>query len=177
MTALTDKDVTIIGKVTTAFGVKGWVKIYSFTDPMKNVLNYKRWLLKLNGQWQPYQLRDGKPQGKGLVAAFQGIQDRDQALALSQAEIAIPSDELPKLENDEFYWFQLEGLKVVNQNDQLLGKVNHLFNTGAPHDVLSVKGYEGSIDQQERLIPYVDTVVLKVDLEAGEVQVDWEADF
>ena len=172
-----DDNVTIVGKVTTAFGIKGWVKVYSFTDPMKNILNYKRWLLKINGQWKAYQLRDGKPQGRGLVVALHGIEDRDEALALNQIEIAIPSDELPKLENDEIYWFQLEGLKVVNLDGQLLGKVSHLFNSGAPHDVLAVKGCEGSIDQQERLSPYVDQMVKTVDLDAGEVQVDWDADY
>jgi len=177
MLAANDQDVTIVGKITTAFGIKGWVKVYSFTEPMKNILNYKRWLLKVNGQWKAYQLRDGKPQGKGLVAALQGVDDRDEALALSQVEIAIPSDELPQLENDEFYWFQLEGLKVVTLNGQLLGKVSHLFNSGAPHDVLTVKGCEGSVDQQERLIPYVEQTVKNVDLEAGEIQVDWEADY
>jgi 16S rRNA processing protein RimM len=177
MLAVNDQDVTIVGKITTAFGIKGWVKVYSFTEPMKNILNYKRWLLKVNGQWKAYQLRDGKPQGKGLVAALQGVDDRDEALALSQVEIAIPSDELPQLENDEFYWFQLEGLKVVTLNGQLLGKVSHLFNSGAPHDVLTVKGCEGSVDQQERLIPYVEQTVKNVDLEAGEIQVDWEADY
>lgn len=177
MSAVNDQDVTIVGKITTAFGIKGWVKVYSFTEPMKNILNYKRWLLKVNGQWKAYQLRDGKPQGKGLVAALQGVADRDDALALSQVDIAIPSDELPQLENDEFYWFQLEGLKVVTLSGQLLGKVSHLFNSGAPHDVLSVQGCEGSIDQQERLIPYVGQTVKNVDLDAGEVQVDWEADY
>jgi len=177
MLVANDQDVTIVGKITTAFGIKGWVKVYSFTEPMKNILNYKRWLLKVNGQWKAYQLRDGKPQGKGLVAALQGVDDRDEALALSQVEIAIPSDELPQLENDEFYWFQLEGLKVVTLNGQLLGKVSHLFNSGAPHDVLTVKGCEGSVDQQERLIPYVEQTVKNVDLEAGEIQVDWEADY
>lgn len=176
-TLISDSDVTIIGKVTTAFGIKGWVKVYSFTDPMKGILNYKNWLLKVKGQWQPYKVKEGKPQGKGIVAKFEGINDRDLALALSQVEIAVRTSDLPQLAQDEFYWSQLVGLNVVNKNDELLGKIDQLFNSGAPHDVLSVKGCEGSLDQQERLIPYVDAVVEKVDLDAGEIRVDWEADF
>jgi 16S rRNA processing protein RimM len=176
-TLISDSDVTIIGKVTTAFGIKGWVKVYSFTDPMKGILNYKNWLLKVKGQWQPYKVKEGKPQGKGIVAKFEGINDRDLALALGQVEIAVRTSDLPQLAQDEFYWSQLIGLNVVNKNDELLGKIDSLFNSGAPHDVMSVKGCEGSLDQQERLIPYVDQVVGEVDLDAGVMQVGWEADF
>jgi 16S rRNA processing protein RimM len=158
---ISDSDVTIVGKVTTAFGIKGWVKVHSFTDPMNGILDYKNWLLKVKGQWQSYKVIEAKPQGKGIVAKFDGIDDRD----------------LPQLAEDEFYWSQLVGLIVVNKNGELLGKIDHLFNSGAPHDVMSVKGYEGSLDQQERLIPYVDAVIGKIDLDAGEMQVDWEADF
>lgn len=172
-----DQEITVLGKVTTAFGIKGWVKVYSHTEPMKNILNYKRWLLKINGQWQPFNLRGGKPQGKGLVAAFEGIDDRDAALALSQTEIGILSSELPELENDEFYWFQLEGLKVITIDDQLLGTVSRVFNTGAPHDVLDVRGCEGSVDREERLLPYVKDVVQSVDLEEGIIRVDWQPDY
>lgn len=174
---ISDSDVTIVGKVTTAFGIKGWVKVHSFTDPMKGILDYKNWLLKIKGQWQPYKVKEAKPQGKGIVAKFEGVDDRDLALALSQIEIAVLSSDLPQLAENEFYWSQLVGLNVVNKSDELLGKIDSLFNSGAPHDVMSVKGCEGSLDQQERLIPYVDQVVGEVDLDAGVMQVDWEADF
>ena len=176
-TMISDSDVTIVGKVSTAFGIKGWVKVYSFTDPMKGILDYKNWLLKVKGQWLPYKVKEGKPQGKGIVAKFEGINDRDLALALSQIEIAVLSSDLPQLAEDEFYWSQLVGLNVVNKNGELLGKIDQLFNSGAPHDVLSVKGCEGSLDQQDRLIPYVDAVIGEIDLDAGVMQVDWEADF
>ncbi|MFT7409991.1 MAG: 16S rRNA processing protein RimM [Oleispira sp.] len=176
-TSISDSDVTIVGKVTTAFGIKGWVKIHSFTDPMNGLLDYKNWLLKVKGQWRFYKVKEAKPQGKGIVAKFEDIDDRDLALALSQTDIAVRSTDLPQLAEDEFYWSQLVGLIVVNKNGELLGKIDHLFNSGAPHDVMSVKGYEGSLDQQERLIPYVDAVIGKIDLDAGEMQVDWEADF
>jgi len=173
----TDQDITILGKISTAFGIKGWVKVYSYTDPMTNILQYPVWLLNIGGQWKEYKLRDSRPQGKGLAAALEGINDRDQALALSQIEIGIPTSELPELEEDEHYWFQLEGLKVVHTDGQLLGQVKELFDSGGGNQVLKVGPCEGSIDKAQRLIPYAEAIVLEVDLESSEIQVDWEADF
>ncbi|MFL0806031.1 MAG: ribosome maturation factor RimM [Oceanobacter sp.] len=172
-----DDDVTVLGKVTTAFGIKGWIKVYSFTQPMANILGHSTWLLKRDGQWQPVKLLDGQKQGKGLVARLQGVNDRNDALALSQTEIAIPTAELPEPDEDEHYWFQLIGLKVVNTDGELLGQVKELFESGGGNQVVTVVGCEGSIDQQRRMIPYVGAIVLDVDLEKGQLLVDWQADF
>ncbi|WP_430459879.1 ribosome maturation factor RimM [Thalassolituus sp. LLYu03] len=172
-----DQDITILGKVTTAFGIKGWVKVYSYTDPMTNILDFSSWLLRVNGQWREYKVVNSQLQTKGLAVALEGVNDRDAALALSQVEIAVPTSELPELEEDEYYWFQLEGLNVVNTAGQLLGQVKELFDSGGGNQVLVVDSCEGSVDRQQRLIPYADSIVLEVDLEGGEIQVDWEADF
>ena len=177
-----DQDITILGKITTAFGIKGWVKVYSYTDPMTNILQYPVWLLNIGGQWKEYKLRDSRPQGKGLAAVLEGINDRDQALALSQVEIGIPTSDLPELEEDEHYWFQLEGLKVFHVSDenadgQLLGQVTELFDSGGGNQVMKLKPCEGSVDKQQRMIPFVDAIVLDVDLDTGEIQVDWDPDF
>lgn len=172
-----EQDITILGKVTTAFGIKGWVKVHSYTDPMANILGYSRWMLNINGQWKEFKLRDSRPQGKGLAAALEGVNDRDQALALSQIEIGVPTSELPELEEDEHYWFQLEGLKVFHTEGQLLGQVKELFDSGGGNQVMVVKGCEGSIDTRQRMIPYVDEMVLEIDLDSGEIQVDWDPDF
>ena len=173
----TSQEITILGKVTTAFGIKGWVKVYSFTDPMTNILDYPRWLLNINGEWRAFELETGQAQSKGLVAKLKGVSDRDAALALSQTEIAIYTSEMPEPEDDEYYWFQLEGLKVFNTKDQLLGEVKELFDSGGGNQVLKLKSCEGSIDKQQRMIPYVDAIVLDVDLEEGVIQVEWEADY
>ncbi len=173
----TTQEVTILGKVTTAFGIKGWVKVYSFTDPMTNILDYPTWLLNVNGEWRKFELETGHTQSKGLVAKIKGVNDRDAALALSQTEIAVYTSELPEPEEDEHYWFQLEGLKVVNTHGQLLGEVKELFDSGGGNQVVAVKSCEGSIDKQKRLIPFVDAIVLDVDLDAGQIQVEWEADY
>ncbi|MBM97337.1 MAG: ribosome maturation factor RimM [Oceanospirillaceae bacterium] len=170
-------DVTVLGKVTTAFGIKGWVKVYSFTDPMVNILEYPSWLLKCDGRWRTFKVLDGQQQGKGLVARLQGVSDRDAALALSQVEIGIPTAELPEPDEDEHYWFQLIGLKVKNTEGELLGQVKELFESGGGNQVMTLTGCEGSIDQQKRMIPYVGAIVLEVDLDKGELLVDWQADF
>ena len=82
-----DQDVSVLGKITTAFGIKGWVKVHSYTDPMTNILEYRNWLLKIDGQWRTYRLTDSKLQTKGIAVALEGITDRDAALALRQVEI------------------------------------------------------------------------------------------
>jgi 16S rRNA processing protein RimM len=158
------QEITVLGKVTTAHGIKGWVKVYSQTQPMNNILSYGRWLLRVNGKWLPYNVITGRPQSKGLVAQLKGVDDRDSALMLSQCDIGIPTSELPELSNDEHYWFQLENLQVVNISDQLLGQVSKVFNSGAPHDVLKVVACEGSI-------------VMSVDLDEKTIKVDWQADY
>lgn len=172
-----EQEVTILGKVTTAFGIKGWVKVHSYTDPMGNILEFPAWLLNINGQWKSYKLRDSRPHGKGLAVALEGIFDRDQALALSQIEIGVPTSDLPELEEDEHYWFQLEGLKVFHTDGQLLGQVKELFDSGGGNQVMVVNSCESSIDSRQRMIPYVDEMVLEIDLDSGEIQVDWDPDF
>jgi 16S rRNA processing protein RimM len=120
-------------------------------------------------------------QGKGLVAQLRGCTDRDMALRFARADIAVERSALPQLEQDEYYWHQLEGLRVYAKSGDgsrvLLGRVDHLVETGA-NDVLVVKPDTGSLDQRERLIPWVpDDVVLKVDLAQGEMLVDWDPEF
>lgn len=172
-----EQELTILGKITTAFGIKGWVKVYSYTEPTSNILDYPVWLLKINNQWKEFKVKDSKVHTKGLGVALEGITDRDAALALSQVEIAVPTSELPELDENEHYWFQLLGLKVVNTEDECLGQVKKLLNSGGGNQVMEIKGCEGSIDDQQRLVPFAETIVLDVDLEKGEILVDWQADY
>ena len=119
----------------------------------------------------------GKPQGKGLVASLNGINDRDLALALSQSEIGVPESQLPELEEDEHYWFQLISLKVVNTEGVLLGQVKEVYDSGGGNEVLAIQPCEGSVDKQQRLVPFVEQYILEVDLDEELVQVDWDPDF
>ncbi|MGO1232811.1 MAG: ribosome maturation factor RimM [Marinobacter sp.] len=168
---------TVIGQVTSVFGVKGWLKVFSFTDPREGILDYRDWTLLLDGKRIPVKLEEGRRQGQGIVVRLKGIDDRDLANRYCGAEIRVATAELPELPEGEFYWHQLEGLDVVTVEGECLGKVHHLMETGS-NDVLVVRATAASIDQRERLIPYLPDQVLKeVDLGASRMMVDWDPEF
>ena len=170
------EDLIVIGKIVSVHGVRGDVKVYSFTDPIENLLDYRRWTLRRGGEVKQVELVKGRLQGKILVATLEGLTDREEARSYADFEICIARSELPALTGEEYYWFQLQGLVVINQLGQVLGRVDHLLETGA-NDVLVVKPFDGSLDDRERLLPYTDPCVLKVDLDAGQMLVEWDADF
>lgn len=164
-------ELIIMGRVSGLFGIRGWLKIYSYTSPRDGIVDYKTWYLKQGGDWKQYNLITGHSQGKSVVAQLNGINDRDQAAELVDCEIAIQRAQLPALEPDEYYWTDLQGLRVVNLEGVELGVVSRLFETGA-NDVLVVKG------ERERLIPYTTgEAVQNVDLDAGILLVDWDPEF
>lgn len=170
MTVAPDELITV-GEIVGVYGVRGWVRVLSHTDPVENILSYPEWLIRRDGAWQPIRLLDGRRQGKGLVAALEGIGDRDQARGLMHTAIAVRRGELPPLPQGEYYWCDLEGLRVETVDGQALGVVDHLIETGA-NDVLVVRG------DRERLIPFLpDQVVTSVDLEAELIRVDWDPSF
>ncbi len=151
--------------------MRGWVRVFSYTDPRENIIRYQPWYLKKDGDWVQKHLEEGRQQGKGVVARLQGCDDRDLAYQLMGSEIGIRRDQLTATLPDEYYWVELQGMRVMTLAGEELGTVDHLLETGA-HDVLVVKG------ERERLIPFViGQVVTKVDREHGEIRVDWEKDF
>ena len=160
----------VLGRISGLFGVRGWVKVYSYTDPREAVLDYDRWLLSGANGWREATVAEGQRHGKTIIARLDGCIDREQAAQLVGTEIAVPRDELPEAEQGRFYWSDLEGLRVVHRDGTELGRVAYLLETGA-NDVLVVDG------EQERLIPFVmDKVILDVDLENDRIEVDWEWD-
>ncbi|WP_372738692.1 ribosome maturation factor RimM [Neptunomonas sp.] len=177
MSRNTNDDVTVIGQITSVYGVKGWVKIFSHTEPMDSILTYSPWLTKVDGQWKPLKVEAAKQHGKGFIAKLVGINDRDVARKFCGMDIAIETSLLPSLEEGEFYWSQLENLTVYTLSGQLLGRVSHLMETGA-NDVIIVKGDAESIDRRERMIPYLpDQVIKEIDLESGTMRIDWDPEF
>ena len=129
-------------------------------------------MLSLDGGWKEFSLLSGHAHGSELLVKLAGVEDRDLAQSLRGCEVAVWHSQLPQLEKDEYYWSDLEGLNVVTVDGQSLGIVQRVFATGA-NDVLVV-----SDGEQERLIPYLpDSVVLKVDLEAACLEVDWDPEF
>lgn len=170
------EDLIVLGKITSVHGVRGEVKIYSFTDPIDNLLDYPAWTLKRDGEVRQAELVSGRLQGKVLVAKLKGLDDREVARTFAGFDICVPRALLPDLDDGEYYWHQLEGLKVIDLQGQLLGRIDHLLETGS-NDVMVVKPCPGSLDDRERLLPYTEQCVQKVDLAAGEMRVDWDADF
>lgn len=177
MSEFNAEDVVVLGRFNSPFGIQGWIKVFSYTDPMDNILTYQPWLMKQNDVWQPLKVKSVKKQGKGLIAKLDQIDTPEAARTLCEAEIAAPRSVLPNLAEGEYYWSQLENLKVYTESGELLGRVAYLMETGA-NDVLVVKGDEESIDRETRLVPYVPGQVVKqIDIEAGILRVDWDSEF
>ncbi|MCU1721422.1 MULTISPECIES: ribosome maturation factor RimM [unclassified Pseudomonas] len=169
-------DLIVVGKIFSVHGVRGEVKVYSFTDPIENLLDFPNWTLRREGVVKQVELVSGRSTQKDLVAKLKGLDDRDEARLLSGYEICISRSLLPNLTDGDYYWYQLVGLSVINQDGHLFGKVDHLLETGA-NDVMVVKPCAGSLDDRERLLPYTEQCVLAIDLAAGEMRVEWDADF
>lgn len=168
---------TVLGRISAVFGIKGWVKVHSFTDPVENILDYKQWHLLQDGRRQAVTVRESKRHGKGLVVSLKDVDDREQARAYCGAQIAVDSAALPTLPEGEYYWHQLEGLAVFTPSGVALGEVDHLLETGA-NDVLVVLATADSVDDRERLIPYLpDQVVTAIDLAGKRMTVDWDPEF
>ncbi|MBZ5486990.1 ribosome maturation factor RimM [Halomonas aquamarina] len=176
-TSHTDDTHVVLGKLTSPYGVKGWLKVYSYTNPMDSILDYPEWWVRKGETLTPMPIVQGRRQGKGLVVQLKGVDDRDAAEALAQADIVLPKSALPELDADEYYWHELEGLAVFTQAGERLGRVSYLFETGA-NDVMVVRGDENAIDKRERLLPFLpDDVIVDISLENGRMVVDWDSEF
>lgn len=157
--------------MTGLYGVKGWIKVHSYTHPRENIVNFRRWTLRQEDDHAPVTVEDGRAQGRTVVAKLREIDDRDEARALIGADITVERDDLPPCEPDEYYWADLEGLGVRTESGENLGYVDYLFSTGA-HDILVVAG------DRQRLIPFVmQRVVREIDLKRALIVVDWDRDY
>ena len=169
----------VVGRITTVFGVRGWVKVHSYTDKVETLCSYKPWFIATALGIQQLEIDEWRRHGESLVVHIKGTDDRDLAQKWCGSEIQVAKSNLPDLSQDDYYWHQLEGLAVIahHQDQQVrLGVVKSLLETGA-NDVLVVKGDSQSIDREERLIPYVDEFVVKVDLAEQRVDVNWDPAF
>lgn len=165
-----DFEPVVLGRVTGLFGVRGWIKVWSYTEPREALLEYGPWLIERDGYWRAAQLAEGQRHGKAVIARLTGIDDRDAAAALLDCDIGVPPASLPAAEEGTWYWRDLEGLTVRHKDGRELGKVESVLETGA-NDVLVVRG------DGERLVPFVTgQVILEVDLGEGVIDVDWEWD-
>lgn len=161
----------VAGVITGAYGVKGWLKVRSFTEPGENLLAYAPWRLARDATEQTREVVAGRVHGAGLVVQLAGVSDRDQAEALSGREIFVPRSALPEPGENEYYHADLMGLEVVNLEGVAFGRVAWVMETGA-NDVLVVSG------DRERLVPFIlGAAVRSVNLVERRIVVDWDADF
>jgi len=160
-----------IGRISGVYGVKGWVKIFSYTNPRENILSYSPWLIYIDGDWKPIKVIEGRRHGKGVIAHLDGYDDTESIRSIIDVDIAVYRHQLPALSAGEYYWADLVGLNVVTVDGFELGIVDHLFATGA-NDVLVVK------NDRERLIPFVPhEVVIDIDTDNRTIKVNWDPDF
>ena len=172
----------VLGKISGYYGVRGWLKIYSYTQPRENIVSYKDLKLKLANshrssaeQWQDIQLDSGKAHGKGVVAHFAGYDDREAAARLIGAELAVYRSEFKRTAENEYYWADLIGLNAFNLEGDELGQVVRLLETAA-NDVLVIKPVHQA--QAEILVPYVaEHYVKKVDMDKRTILLDWPIDW
>lgn len=183
-----DQEFIVVGRISSPYGIKGWVKVFSYTDPPDNIFRYQPWYVFLQGTylqgtyqtgtqqkgfWKEFAVDEGHIHGNALVAHIKTIDDRNGAERLKGCDIAITREQLPAASPGEYYWIDLIGSRVINLAGIELGVVDHLLETGA-NDVLVVRDGGG----QERLIPFVMKEFIKsVDLENHTIHVDWDADF
>lgn len=158
-----------MGRITGIYGIKGWLKIESYTRPPDNIFSYKPWYIGRDNDWRAVLPHGGKRHGKGLIVALDGVDDRDVARTYIGADISVFRSQLQKLEPGEYYWHDLLGMQVVDQQGRVLGQLKEIMETGA-NEVLVVEG-EG-----RHLIPLVwGHYVIDVDQDKGVIRVDWES--
>lgn len=168
-------EMVVVGRVEGPYGVRGWLRVRSYTDPVENLLAYRPWHLRGDGggdgRWREVRLREIRPHGEGYRCSIEGVADRDAAARWRGALVGVPETALPTPEEDEYYWRDLIGLAVRTPGGDDLGRVETLIATGA-NDALVVRD-----EDRERLIPFIAQVALEVDIDRGQMVVDWDPEF
>jgi 16S rRNA processing protein RimM len=175
MTDAVSSQPVVLGRITGAWGIKGGVRIQPYGDDPANWTAMRGlWIADNEAatNWSRFKLASLRLQGDGVVVQFDGVHDRNAAEALGGRLVGAPRSEMPEPGADEYYWGDLIGLEVVNVQGESIGRVKSLIETGA-NAVLVVEASDGG----EKLLPFVDEVVLKVDVPAGRIDVAWGADW
>lgn len=161
----------VVGQFGAPHGVSGAIKVNSDTDPAHAILNYHPWYVELNHSWQVLEPLELKQQGTNLLAFIHNITDRDEVKQFTGHKIAIRRDQLPALPKGEYYWIDLEGMNVINEEGVALGTVDYLFSAGRT-GVMVVQG------TKKHLIPFLqEQYILDVNLDAHVIKVHWDPDF
>lgn len=169
-------DLLHVATLKKPYGIKGWLWVFSHTEEHVAIFEMSPWYMKTATGFKPLTVKEWRTQGAGLVASFVEVPDRNVAETMNGTTIWVDKSSLPALADDEYYWSELVGLKVVNEQQECLGVIKSLFETGA-HAMMSVVPSAESIDKESRLIPWHTTIVQSVNRETGVVLVAWEKDY
>lgn len=162
----------ILGRISGVYGVRGWLKINSYTRPKGNIFSYSPLLMKVSKDWQTVELEDSQQRGDRLLVKIKGIDSPEEGRQYIHSDLAVTREHLPPLEEGQYYWHDLIGLQVFNQDEVKLGRVKNIVETGA-NDVLVIGGKDAA--KNRILIPLImELYVKKVDLIAGTIHVDWQ---
>lgn len=178
-------DRMVVGRIRSPYGLQGWVWMDSFTNDPASIFEWTPWVLKrapdrVSGRTAIERIQTApevwKLRDKGYVVRLVGFPDRTSVESLVNYLIEVDDNHLPQLNDDEFYWRNLEGCRVKTLNEVILGVVKTVLPTGA-NDVLVVRGDAESIDRRERLIPFISQTILEVNLAKSAIRVDWDPEF
>lgn len=174
-----------VGELRAAYGLQGWLWLYSETDPISNVFDYQPWWVETRTGLRQMKVKRWRTQGKGLVVSLEGVLDRNAADLLMGATVWVDRNILPPAPANEYYWSDLVGLQVYayepNESGDavepvFLGAIHEMFETGA-NDVIVVRPVAGSVDQTERLIPWHKDIIRHIDMATRRMDVNWGLDY
>jgi 16S rRNA processing protein RimM len=168
----------IIGCLGAVYGIKGWLKVSSYTQQAEAIFDYQPWLVGHADKSREVIVTEWRRHNKSLIVKLDGFDVREQSQTLTGLEILVNSEQLPELDGSEHYWRDLMGMNVVNRDGYDFGQVTDLMETGS-NDVLVVKAnLKDAFGKQERLIPFVESqVVDNVDIKTQTITVDWDPGF
>jgi 16S rRNA processing protein RimM len=160
-----------VGRLGAAHGVRGWMRVQSFTDPPQRLFEWRQWLLQSEaGATREMKLLEARPQGNGWIARLEGVDERDAASRLSGSLVLVDRVEFAPTGAREHYRADLVGFEVKNLEGALLGVVDHFVDTPG-NAVMVIRG------AREYLVPVTAQHLRKVDVESRGLIVDWPEDF
>ncbi|MBU0455218.1 MAG: ribosome maturation factor RimM [Gammaproteobacteria bacterium] len=161
----------VVGQFGKPHALDGWIKVHSHTDPAEAIKKYSPWYIQQDHQWQPIAIDGIQAHHSHFIVHIQDVNSPEAARVYVNKKIGVPQDQLPPLKPGEYYWSDLEGLTVFNQDHILLGTIDHLMATKS-NDVMVIVG------EKRHLIPFIkDQFVLSIDLKKQEMIVLWDPEF
>lgn len=163
-----ESDWVVLGRLGRPQGLRGLIRVISFTEPESNILDYLPWHIQKNGNWVPIHIDNFQTQNQTILVKIEGYTEREAVAELTNCNIAVLREQLPKLPEGDFYWHELQNMMVQNKEGAILGQVVDIMPTGT-HEVLVIQG------EKQHLIPYVpDIYIVKVDSVQRQITVDWD---